>query len=62
MKCKVCNSEMMIGGSKLVSDIDSTDVYSELKMVCINPRCPNYGGTDLNKATKYETVRNKVSE
>lgn len=60
MKCSQCDSNLMIGDSKLVSDKDSTDVYSELKMVCINPKCPNYGGSDLNKATKYETVRNKV--
>lgn len=60
MKCSQCDSNLMIANSKLVSDKDSTDVYSELKMVCINPKCPNYGGTDLNKATKYETVRNKV--
>lgn len=37
-----------------------TELYSVLKMVCINPKCPNYGGKDLNKATKFETVRNKV--
>lgn len=60
MKCSQCDSNLMIGDSKFVSDKDSTDVYSELKMVCINPKCPNYGGSDLNKATKYETVRNKV--
>jgi len=60
MQCKQCNSNLMIAGSQLKSDIGTTDVYSELKMVCINPNCPNYGGTDLNKATKFETVRNKV--
>jgi adenylate kinase len=60
VKCKQCNSDLMIAGSKLVSDIGSTDVYSELKLVCINPKCQNYGGMDLNKAKKYETVRNKV--
>lgn len=60
MKCKQCASDMKIAGSKLVSEIDTTDVFSELKMVCINPKCPNYCGKDLNKATKFETVRNKV--
>ena len=60
MKCSQCDSNLMIGDSKLVSEVGSTEVYSELKMVCINPKCPNYGGSDLNKATKYETVRNKV--
>ena len=60
MKCSQCDSNLIIGDSKLVSEVDTTVVYSELKMVCINPKCPNYGGSDLNKATKYETVRNKV--
>jgi len=60
VKCKYCDGNLVIADSKLVSEVDTTDVYSELKMVCINPKCPNYGGTDLNKATKYETVRNKV--
>lgn len=60
MKCPECNSPLMIANSRLVSDEGSTEVYSELRMVCINPKCPNYSGHDLNKATKYETVRNKV--
>lgn len=61
MKCSQCNSDMKIAGSEFVSDKGSTDVYQELKMVCINPKCPNFAGTDLNKAEKYETLRRKVN-
>lgn len=60
MKCVLCNSKMMIAGSKLVSEEGSTDVYNELKMVCVNPKCDDFGGYDLNKATKYKTERRKI--
>ena len=43
MECKYCDGNLVIADSKLVSEVDTTDVYSELKMVCINPKCPNYG-------------------
>jgi hypothetical protein len=59
MQCSVCNSNLVVGSSKLVSEFDSTDVYREMRMVCINPKCPNYGGTNLNEATKYVTNRRK---
>ncbi len=51
----------MIAGSKFVTEIDSTDVYNEMKMVCINPKCDDYGGRDLNKATIFQTLRRKVN-
>jgi hypothetical protein len=52
---------MKIADSKLESPIDSTDVYSVLKMVCINPKCPNYCGLDLNNPKMYTEVKNKVN-
>jgi hypothetical protein len=61
MKCEICGNNMMIAGSKFVSDVGSTDVYNELKMVCINPKCDDFGGRDLNKATKFKTERRKVN-
>ncbi len=51
----------MIAGSKFVTEIDSTDVYNEMKMVCINPKCDDYGGRDLNKASKFQILRRKVN-
>lgn len=61
MECKECHSDLKIADSKLESDVGSTDVYSVLKMVYINPKCSNYCGLDLNNPTKYEPVRNKVN-
>ncbi len=61
MKCEKCGGKMVIAGSKFVTEIDSTDVYNEMKMVCINPKCDDYGGQDLNKATKFQTLRRKVN-
>jgi len=52
---------MMIAESKFVTEVDSTDVYNELKMVCINPKCSEFGGPDLNKSTRFKTVRRKVN-
>lgn len=61
MKCKVCQKELAIANNKLVSDVNTTDVFSELTLVCINPKCNNYAGTDLNNPAKYETIRNKAN-
>jgi predicted metal-binding protein len=61
VKCDKCGGKMMIAESKFVTEVDSTDVYNELKMVCINPKCPEFGGPDLNKSTRFKTVRRKVN-
>jgi hypothetical protein len=61
MECKGCHSDMMVAKSKLTSETGSTDVYSELTMVCINPKCPNYCGINLDNPTTYETIKNKVN-
>ena len=61
-KCPLCNSDLQIADSRLKSEEGSTDIYSELDMVCIDSRCPNYSGKDLNNPkTVVETVRNKVN-
>ena len=51
----------MIAGSKFVTELDSIDIYSEMKMVCINPKCADFAGRDLNKATKFQILRRKVN-
>lgn len=61
MKCDTCGGKMMIAGSRFVSEKDSTDVYQELKLVCINPKCDDFAGFDLSKATKFKTERRKVN-
>ena len=52
----------MIANSKFKSEEGSTDVFNEITLVCINPKCGNYCGTDLNNPLKVAaTVRNKVN-
>lgn len=52
----------MISSSKYESEEGSTDVYSVLTLACINPKCDNYCGPNLNKPLKVAaTQRNKVN-
>lgn len=62
MQCPQCKAPLMVAKSEYKSEVDSTDVYNVLTMVCINPKCDNYAGKDLKKPLKIaETVRNKVN-
>ncbi len=62
MECPECRQPLLIAGSRFQSDEGSTEVYSELKMVCVNPKCGNYSGPDLNNPLKVAAVvRNKVN-
>jgi hypothetical protein len=62
MQCPECNSPLMASNSKYKSDEGSTDVYVELTLCCVNPKCGTYAGTNLNEPLKIAaTVRNKVS-
>jgi hypothetical protein len=62
MECPQCHNPLMVSNSKFTTEVGSIDVYSELTMVCINPKCANYCGTDLNHPLKVAaTVRNKVN-
>jgi len=61
MECPQCNNPLMISNSKLSSEVGSVEIYSELTMVCVNPKCDNYAGTNLNEPLKVaQIVRNKV--
>ncbi len=67
MKCPKCNSSLKIASSKIKPKRDwlpfvKTQVFNEITLVCINPKCENYSGTDLNNPQKIvTTVRNKVN-
>ena len=51
----------MVANNKLVTEIDSVEIFSELTLVCINPKCDSYCGVDLNNPLKVaKTVKNKV--
>lgn len=60
--CPECNSPLNVANSKFESEQGSTDVYSVLTMVCVNPKCSNYCGPNLNEPLKVAAiVRNKVN-
>jgi hypothetical protein len=62
VECPECKAPLMVANSKFTSDEGSTDVYNELTMVCINPKCDNYCGPNLNEPLKIAaTVRSKVN-
>lgn len=62
MECPQCKNDLMVAKSEFKSEVDTTDVYSELTMVCINPKCGNYSGTDLGNPQKVvTTIKNKVN-
>ena len=44
---------MQITGSRTFSDIDSTDVYCEQTLECVNPNCQSKG--------KKDKIKNKVN-
>jgi hypothetical protein len=62
MKCDACGANLMIAKSKFESDIGTTNVYNVLTMVCINPKCDNYCGSDLSQPLKITAeIRDKVN-
>ena len=62
MECPECNSPLQVAHSQYKSDEGSTDVFVELTMVCINPKCSNYCGPNLNEPLKVAAVvKNKVN-
>jgi len=61
MICEKCGCKMRIAESKMVSDIGSTEVYNELKMVCPNPLCEDFCGFNPKNITKFKPIRRKVN-
>ena len=61
MECNKCKKPLMVSNSKYTTEVDSIEIYSELTLVCINPKCDSYCGVDLNNPLKVaKLVRNKV--
>lgn len=62
MQCNECGAPLMVSNNKFESEQGSTEVWSVLTMVCVNPKCPAYAGQNLNEPLKVSaTVRNKVN-
>jgi hypothetical protein len=64
MECPECGQPLHIAGSKLESDVGSTDVYSVKTMVCVNQNCGSWcgvrAGGKLSEAVKIAAiVKNK---
>jgi hypothetical protein len=55
MKCDFCGSDMLIASGELLSEPDSTAVYSVLKMVCVNTKCDHHD--NLKTPSKYKTEK-----
>lgn len=61
MECLECKQSLIVANSKFESEQGSTEVYNVHTMVCVNPKCPNYAGTNLNKPLKVaKIIKNKV--
>lgn len=62
MKCDLCGCDLRIGKVEFTSEKDSTDVFSVQPLICVNPDCNNYGGTDLTNPTKVsKSFESKVN-
>lgn len=66
-KCPLCSNDLFIAGSKFDAKNDNlpiipTKIFSVLTMVCINPNCPNFAGSDLNNPkVVVNTIWNQVN-
>jgi hypothetical protein len=66
MKCPLCNSDLFIGKTFMTVENDTTPdavtkVFNNLPMLCINPKCENYCGSDASKPKAIvETVKNEM--
>ena len=62
MECQECKAPLQISHSEFKTEVGSTDVYSVLTLCCVNPKCANFCGADLNNPVKIAmTVKNKVN-
>lgn len=62
MECRVCAQPLMVAHSSFESDAGSTEVYQVMTLVCVNPKCANSCGGELNDPlAPQEVVRYKVN-
>lgn len=60
MNCPSCSNSLRIAKATYTSDVGSTDVYHEMKMVCANPECASYE-PNMDEPMKFEMFRTKVN-
>lgn len=61
MLCKICDNPLVVAKSRLELVNDNkpdvpTEAYTCLDMVCINIKCSNYAGEDLNNPSTIAEV------
>ena len=62
MECQECKAPLQFKRERFESEEGSTDVYVVLSGLCVNPKCSNYCGPNLNEPSKVAAVaRNKVN-
>jgi hypothetical protein len=61
MNCPSCGASTRIASSKFESAVDTTDVYSVMIMVCVNPECKDHESNLESPSKIVETIRNKVN-
>lgn len=63
MECELCKQSLIIANSAYRRGEGATDVFCDLSLVCVNPNCACYSGTDLsNPLMIAKTVSNQVAE
>ena len=61
MECPLCKQQARIAYGRFRSDVDSTDVFHEAIMVCVNPECANYETNMENPAKVIDVIISKVN-
>ena len=61
MKCENCNQDLRVCSSKMVSPIGTETITCVQKLVCVNPDCELYAGTDLTNPKQIaKTINTEV--
>jgi len=63
MKCEYCEKDLWVSSSKMESPKDTETVTCVQKLVCVNPDCEIYSGTDLTNPKQIaKTIRTAMNQ
>ena len=66
MQCPSCTHQLRIGKTYITFKNDDTpdaqtEAYTNLPLICVNPKCSLFGGKDLSNPTQIvQTVANRM--
>ena len=68
-RCPICNTPLQVIGSAYESPKDSTDVFSIIRLGCMNNSepsnnrepCPNYVGGEYANPLLITTIKNQIN-